>query len=206
LGQSGALPSNSTNQRVVGKIFVANGKQVAYKVYPQTDGTNVTAFLCDLNGNLLSIDSGITTTASPLTGTYTPTADGWLTIKLRNTNNTSAGQKYWVDAVYTAPQVVNTRTTADSSVTRVSVWTGNAGTSNPSTCGNWEEGKVPVSTSNVIIPAFSSPSPIISTNLIINNLFIEKGATLTVNSGVKLTLTGNCNVGGTWVGNTLIFQ
>jgi glycosidase len=205
-GQSGSLPSNSTNQRVVGKIFVANGKQVTYKVIPQTDGTNVTAFLCDLNGNMVSLDSGITTNASPLTGTYTATSDGWLTIKLRNTNTTSVGQKYWVDVTYTAPQIVNTRTTADSSVTRVSIWTGNAGTSNIATCGNWEEGKVPVSSSNVIIPAYSSPSPIITSSYTINNLFIEKGASLTVNSGVTLTLKGNCNVGGTWVGNTLIFQ
>src|SRR6202008_603640 len=90
LGQSGKLPSNSTNQRVVGKIFVATGKQVTYKVTPQIDGSKVTAFLCDLTGNMVNLDSGVTTAANPLTGTYTPTADGWLTVKLRNTNNTTA--------------------------------------------------------------------------------------------------------------------
>lgn len=177
-----------------------------YKIYPQTDGTNVTAFLCDLNGNMLNLDSGITTSAAPLTGTYTPTADGWLVVKLRNTNNTSAGQKYWVDVTYTAPQVVNTKLAANNDSTNVSIWTGNKGTSDVSDCGNWEEGRIPSPTSNVIIPGYASPLPILTSNLTINNLFIEKSGSLTVNSGIKLTINGNCNVGAIWVGNTLIFQ
>jgi len=95
---------------------------------------------------------------------------------------------------------------ANNDSTNVSIWTGNEGTSDVSECGNWEEGRIPSPTSNVIVPGYSSPEPILTSNLTINNLFIEKSGSLTVNSGVKLTINGNCNVGATWVGNTLIFQ
>lgn len=191
LGQGGALPTNSTNQRVAGKIYVTAGQPITYFVKPEVNGTNITVALWDLDGNKLHEISGVTSTSSPLTGTYSTNYSGWVVVKVRNTTNTQAGQKCWVNVTYTAPTVVDTRATTNAFATRAAVWTGNKGTNNPTDCGNWEEGRMPDVGYNLVIPAYSKPAPVFTNNVTAKNLIIDYGVTLTINTGSVLTITEN---------------
>lgn len=197
LGQGGALPANSTNQRVAGKIFVAAGKQVSYTVYPETDGTQVTLSIWDNSGNKLHENSGVLSSNAPLTGSYTSATDKWLTIKVRHTDNTQPKQKLYVRVGYTAPTLVDTRSINNAPEINAAIWTGNKNTSDISDCGNWEEGKMPSATTDVIIPANAFPFPVISTNIAVNNITIEDGALLQINSGNTLTVNSN------WINNNI---
>lgn len=195
LGYGGALPANSTNQRVAGKIFAAAGETVTYKIFPEADGVNVTGLLSDLDGITLATGNGATTAASPLTITYTPGADTWIVVKVRHTNNTQAAQKLWCNVAYTAPQVVNTRLSTSSPALRVSIWTGNGGNSNMTDCRNWEEGKLPDSLTSVRVPANAGVMPVANAAMACKDLWVETGATLTRNG--LLSVVGSVSGGGT---------
>ncbi|HOY96285.1 MAG TPA: alpha-amylase family glycosyl hydrolase [Catalimonadaceae bacterium] len=110
LKQGGALPTNSTAQRTVGRIYVNAGSPVSYKLYPEVNGRSQNMALYNTSGTILSQVTGTSSNTAPLSGTYTPTAAGWLTIKVKNSNATTAGMKVWVNTAYTAPTTVNTRT------------------------------------------------------------------------------------------------
>lgn len=109
LKQGGRLPDNSTAQRTVGRIYVAAGKTITYKVYPEVNGRSQNIALYNTSGSIVSQVTGVSSNTAPLTGTYTSTTDRWLTIKVKNSTNTVAGQKVWVNVTYTAPVTVNTR-------------------------------------------------------------------------------------------------
>jgi alpha-amylase len=187
------LPTNNTNQRVAGKIYVAAGQPITYFVKPEVNGTNITVALWDLDGNKLHEISGVTSTSSPLTGTYSTNYSGWVVIKVRNTTNTQAGQKCWVNVTYTAPTVVDTRATINAFATRAAIWTGNKGTNIPTDCGNWEEGRMPGAGIDLIIPAYSTPSPQFTSSLTVKNLTVMPGATLNMSLSEELNITGNIN-------------
>lgn len=189
LGQGGALPEKSCEQRLVGKIYVEKSKAITYNVYPEKTGNDVTFALYDLDGNLLHKKNGTKT----ITGTYTPTKAGWVAMKVWNTVNTNAGQKCWVNVAYQAPATV-TNTMSDRADTRASIWTGNAGTSAWSDCGNWEQGKVPTSTSRVVIPNNGDIKPVVSSKITIKELLIENGVGTSAEPDVKVT--GSLNVTG----------
>ena len=189
LGQGGALPEKSCEQRLVGKIYVEKSKAINYNVYPEKTGNDVTFALYDLDGNLLHKKNGTKT----ITGTYTPTKAGWVAMKVWNTVNTNAGQKCWVNVAYQAPATV-TNTMSDRADTRASIWTGNAGTSAWSDCGNWEQGKVPTSTSRVVIPNNGDIKPVVSSKITIKELLIENGVGTGTEPDVKVT--GSLNVTG----------
>ncbi len=110
LQQGGKLPANSTAQRTVGRIYAASGKTITYKVFPETNGFSQHIALYNTSGTLLSQVTGTSTNTVPLTGSYTPTATGWLTVKVKQTTNTQPAQRVWVNVSYTAPATVNTRT------------------------------------------------------------------------------------------------
>ncbi len=114
LMQGGRLPTNSAAQRTAGRIYAAAGKTITYKVFPEVNGLSQNIALYNTSGTLVSQVTGTSSNTAPLTGSYTPAADGWLTIKVKNTTSTQAGQKVWVNVTYTAPVVVNTRTGAGS--------------------------------------------------------------------------------------------
>ncbi len=160
LGQGGQLPANSTNQRVAGKIFVQSGTNVAYYLTPSIDNTNLSISLWDLDGNKLSEATGNSSAASPISGSFSAAYTGWITIKVRHAVATQAAQKVWANVTYTAPTVIDTRATANAATTRVSIWTGNKGTTDITDCGNWEEGLVPTNSSTVIVPSFANPAPV----------------------------------------------
>ena len=190
LGQGGALPEKSCEQRLVGKIYVEKSKAITYNVYPEKTGNDVTFALYDLDGNLLHKKNGTKT----ITGTYTPTKAGWVAMKVWNTVNTNAGQKCWVNVAYQAPATV-TNTMSDRADTRASIWTGNAGNTSWTDCGNWEQGKVPNSNSRVVIPDNGDIKPVVSSKITIKELLIENGVGTGTEPDVKVT--GSLNVTGT---------
>lgn len=145
LGQGGRLPDNSCNYRIAGKIYVAAGQAVTAELFPTDDTKDVTLSFFDLHGLRLATTDGL----GDLSLNYTPVTDGWIILKIRNTDNTYAGQTVFVRAAYTAPQVVDTA--ADTPAAKVSFWTGNGGDSEWSNCSNWEEGNIPTAASRVVI-------------------------------------------------------
>jgi alpha-amylase len=114
LMQGGKLPANSTALRNVGRIYAASGKTITYKVFPEVNGLSQNIALYNTSGTILSQVTGASSNTAPLTGTFTPTTDGWLTLRVKNSTSTQAGQKVWVNVTYTAPITVNTRTGAGS--------------------------------------------------------------------------------------------
>jgi alpha-amylase len=198
LGQGGALPSNSTNSRLVGKIYVQAGRAVRYDLFPgnSPNFNSLTVGLYDLRGNLLSSASG-TASAS---GTYTPAFTGWYALKVRNTAATYAGQRCYVKVRYTAPAVVNTRL-ANVPRNEVAIWTGNNNSSDPGDCRNWENGVEPAAAVDALVPAGTSLTPALSLgSLAVRNLTIESGATLTLAAGTVLHVSGNLVVAGALAG------
>lgn len=171
LGQGGALPKGSTNQRLVGKIYVDKGKKANFHAYMASAKDNVTLAIYDLDGNLLQKKSGV----QEFDFDWTPTYSGWVAMKVWNNSKSAEGGKAWIKATYTAPATV-TNTMSDRADTRASIWTGNMGTSDWKDCGNWEQGRVPTASSTVIIPDNGDVSPIITSNVTIKNLTIENGS------------------------------
>lgn len=194
LGQGGHLPANSTNQRVVGKIFVQGGTNVTINVVLENAGTQCFVMLQDLEGN--GSTSQLSSNGSAV---FNVATTGWRTIKIRQATATQARQKAWVKVTYTAPTVVNTRDAANSVRTKAAIWTGNKGTSDVSDCGNWEEGIFPSDSTTTIVSGLSNPQPVINSNLTIGALVLTDGASLqTLNS---LTVKGSVsNNGGTILG------
>jgi alpha-amylase len=201
LGQGGALPTNSSNQRVAGKIYTDAGKTINYKVYPEVDGRSLSLSLWDLDGNKLSEAQGIAPSAAPVTGSYVAANAGWVIIKVRNTTNTQAGQKCFVNVSYTAPATVDTRATNNNPETRVAIWTGNKGTADAFDCSNWEEGKLPSASTNVIVTSYASPMPVINSVMSVKNITVETGASVTIDN-TTLKIAGAISNAGTITATT----
>jgi PKD repeat protein len=69
------------------------------------------------------------------------------------------------------------------------------------TAANWDDGRVPATSANIVIPAGRSYYPLITASHQCNNMQIQDGATMTI-QGVTLTITGNLII-GQGVGGTL---
>jgi alpha-amylase len=110
LKQGGKLPDNSTVQRTSGRIYAATAKAISCNVYPEVNGRNLNVALYNTSGTLLAQATGIASSTAPLILNYTPTATGYITIKVKNAVTPQLGQKVWVNVSYTAPTSVNTRT------------------------------------------------------------------------------------------------
>lgn len=104
LKQGGAVPANSTSERIAGNIFDESGKPITVNLYPQNTSYSLTANLYDKTGTLLSTING----TGNLTLNYTPTSTGFYTIKVKNTISTNPAQTVYVKTTYTAPKVANT--------------------------------------------------------------------------------------------------
>lgn len=109
LKQGGRLPDNSIATRTAGRIYVQSGKRITYKVTPTVNGRSLHIGFYKADGTLAAQASGSTTIAAPLSGSFTPSTTGWLSVRVRNANATQAGQVVRVNLNYTAPTVVNTR-------------------------------------------------------------------------------------------------
>jgi alpha-amylase len=181
LGQGGAIPASSTNFRVVGKIYVDQGKTVSYVLYPQNATKSLYIGLYNSLGTLLTSKSGL----GNLTGVYTPNFTGWITLKVRNAVASNPSQKCWVNVTYTAPTVILSTSSAPANNT-AAIWSGNGGTSDWSTLENWEEGLTPESASRVVIPGNAFPQPAIVGDVMLNDLIIEENAHLFVDGSVMI--------------------
>lgn len=61
--------------------------------------------------------------------------------------------------------------------------------------GNWDDGKVPSSSTDVIIPAGSAFYPVLSGIYTCNDITVKDGGSMTIQSGAVLNVNGNLNVG-----------
>ena len=79
------------------------------------------------------------------------------------------------------------------------VWDGSGGTS-WSTAASWSEGTIPTATDDVIIPNIAT-KPIIgsSTGAVANDIIIETGSSITVNSGGSLIIDGTASGTGDFI-------
>lgn len=195
LGQGGALPANSTNQRVAGKIFVQGGTNVSIHVRLENTSSSAVIMLQNLEG----VGSSSTITSGNEV-VYPITNTGWYTIKIRQANNTTPTQKAWIRVTYTAPAVVDTRATVNDVKTKAAIWTGNMGNTDITNCGNWEEGILPDATRDLIISGASNPQPIINANLSARNLILRENANPVLQA--NLTLSGNISNNISGIGGT----
>lgn len=105
LEQGGAIPWHSTQCRNVGKIFSAPNKPIEIEVFPADSTAELVLRILDTDCNPVDSITGV----GGIKYRKNSGAGGWLSLQLRNSNNQQAGQKAWVKATYTAPQVVNTQ-------------------------------------------------------------------------------------------------
>ena len=188
LGQGGKIPDNVTNERIVGRIFSAADSLIVIKLLPETDGRDLTVGIYRTDGTLLASQSGISTAVNPVILNYSPTADGWLVIKVRNSIENQLGQRCWVNVSYTAPKSVDTKSALSLIPNNVSIWTGNKGTNNFADCGNWEGGLVPGTASNVCVYGHAKPFPQVAFDITVNKVTLYTGAQITVNPNIKVNV------------------
>jgi alpha-amylase len=206
LGYGGALPANSTRQRVVGKIYAAQGQTITYNLHPEVTGTDHNIALFDLAGNKLGSTFGVDDISSQLVAPYT----GWYVIKIWNSFANTTAHKAWIKVSYVAPTSVNTTSTPVAST--VSIWTGNSPADNRDwfDCRNWEEGKIPNATTDVIIPAHAVPFPEgTSGSITVRNLKIENGAQMPLSSGFTVYVKGdfvNLNIMESAIGGKVVLE
>jgi alpha-amylase len=104
LQQGGALPSNSQDCRVVGRIYAKANEQINLELYPENPLLPITVLYVDKDCAI--IDS--VTSAGTILDSIVPSYSGWYTIKLKNATSTQVGQKAWVKVNYLAPGTVDT--------------------------------------------------------------------------------------------------
>jgi PKD repeat protein len=63
------------------------------------------------------------------------------------------------------------------------------------TAGNWDDGRIPAASTNVVIPAGVMDYPDINGTITCNDLVIKDGATLTIGTGATLNVSGDLMVG-----------
>ncbi len=109
LRQGGSLPTNSTAERIVGRIYAQAGTPINLLVYPEVNSRSQTIMLYNSSNTILSQKTGVSTNTAPLSHNFTPSATGWYSIRVKNATNKTATMKVWVNVTYTAPSVVDTR-------------------------------------------------------------------------------------------------
>jgi alpha-amylase len=102
LQQGGALPSNSLDCRVVGRVYLQQGEQLKVEVYPESPLNGVVLSFVDKACDLIDSSFAIGNFSDSIVASYS----GWHTIKIKNLNATQATQKCWVKAIYKAPSSV----------------------------------------------------------------------------------------------------
>lgn len=102
LGQGGRLPAGSTAYRTAGRIYVGANKNIAYYLYPSDATRSLSVAVLNSAGTVVSSQTGTGT----LTGSYTPTAEGWYTLKAKNNSTANPAQGCNVKVTYTPPTVV----------------------------------------------------------------------------------------------------
>ena len=102
LGQGGQLPAGSTAYRTAGRIYVGANNSISYTLYPSNGTNNLTVTVFDNAGTALNSVSG----TGSFSGSYTPAAEGWYLLKVKNSATTNPGQRCNLKVTYTPPTVV----------------------------------------------------------------------------------------------------
>ena len=100
--QGGALPAASTAYRTAGRIYGAANKSITYTLTPTDATRSLTVAVFNSAGTNVSSFTG----TGSLTNTYTPTTEGWYTLKANNASTANPTQGCYVKVTYTAPTVV----------------------------------------------------------------------------------------------------
>lgn len=109
LRQGGSLPANSTAERIAGRIYAAAGAPVQILLYPEVNSRTQTLMVYNTANSVESQVTGISTATAPLAHTFTPSATGWYSIRVKNGASNTPAMRVWVNVNYTAPSVVDTR-------------------------------------------------------------------------------------------------
>ncbi|GAA4015307.1 hypothetical protein GCM10022408_30810 [Hymenobacter fastidiosus] len=102
LRQGGALPAASTVSRTAGRIYVGVSRTISYNLFPTDATRSLTVAVVNSAGTIVSSVAGTGT----LSGSYITPAEGWYTLRARNTSTANPAQRCFVKATYTAPTVV----------------------------------------------------------------------------------------------------
>jgi hypothetical protein len=89
---------------LVGRIYPDSASAVIVNIYPENPNNPITLEVLNAQCEIIDTLSATGTISYTANATYS----GWHTLRIRNTSYAQAGQKCWVKATYTAPQVVNT--------------------------------------------------------------------------------------------------
>jgi hypothetical protein len=131
-------------------------------------------------------------TANTVAGaSYTWSGPGGFTSALQNPAVSPVTPGIYVLTVIGSSGCSSTLNVTAPSVTTTSTWSGAAGTTDPTTAGNWNTLPAFDGTSNLVIPSGLSRYPVLTAN--------ESVASLTINSGAKFSLGGytlsvGCNI------------
>jgi alpha-amylase len=109
LRQGGSLPTNSTAERIAGRIYAQAGAPVKILLYPEFNSRSQNIRLFNTTNTIVSQITGTSSNTAPLTLNFTPTSTGWYSIRVRNAATNTSAMKVWVNASYTAPPMVDTR-------------------------------------------------------------------------------------------------
>jgi len=120
------------------------------------------------------------------------------TLSISNINGSIDGYQFYCELVESGV-CTNVTTTTQLTVFgadgTIGEWGG--GTSSDWTdCKNWANGEIPIAASNITIPN-TGTNPQVATNLSINNLIINSGATLEISAATTLTVVGDLTVNAT---------
>lgn len=141
--------------------------------------------------------------------TYSWTGPNGFTSSLQNPNLLYAAAYAGVYTVQVTTPGCATISTAYTKVVSASLpgqWTGNISTDWAS-AGNWCDGNIPTSTTNVIISTGAIQMPIITSSVSCGDLLINAGATVTLSIAGTLNISGTLANSGTFTNNgTLNFN
>jgi alpha-amylase len=104
LQQGGALPNNSTDCRVVGRVFPDSSSTLTVNIYPENPDASITLEVLNAQCEVIDTISAFGT----LSYTHAVSYAGWHTLRIRNSSAVQPGQRCWVKANYTSPLSVNT--------------------------------------------------------------------------------------------------
>jgi alpha-amylase len=110
LRQGGRLPLNSTAQRKVGNIFAEGSKIITALLYPEVSGRTQRIAIYNSSNTMVASVTGTSSATAPLRLNYTPTSTGWYQIRVNSSTSKQAAQRVWVNVTYSAPAIINTRT------------------------------------------------------------------------------------------------
>jgi hypothetical protein len=180
---------NGSSQANIDEINVSrvgitlNSDVEALIAYDSSDGKSEADYVPTNNATL--VDQGISPTTTVNTSASTTDA---LNNLVPHTNVSSAadigafeyGGTVWTAGIDWTPKF------------HTAIWKTTASTTAWNTAANWSTGAVPTTNVNVLIPTGASNYPVISSSgAAAKNITVNASATLTVNDGADLTLSGN---------------